>query len=267
MVDRPDNAWMAFSSRGRSLGPTGVHPPHPARAGAGRRIPGPALLAIVLALAATGCGTSEFQYVRNSDAGTGFKIPSEWKVFDKDAFLGRTGRSASTPDPIQWLVALDGDPSPSVGHVYNPDDLARTHPDGFALVFSLSSADRDRMSLGGIRNFLFPVDSLLGLGTDDATMLEYDDSLSSEEGLRGIRMVFEFRPSALQAMAQDPSGGGSSGEASSAFSGDFVVLDQIAYLDANTDKVYLMALMCSADCYDRYKQQITNSIGSWTVKP
>jgi hypothetical protein len=247
---RPDNARMVHRRR------------------RGRAVSGLTGLAVVLALAAASCGASEFQYVRSSDAGTGFKVPSGWAVFDKDSFLGKTGAGASTPDPIQWLVALDGDPTPSVGHVYNPTDLARSHPDGFAMIFTLSAADRDRMSLGGIRNFLFPVDGLMNLGTDDATMLSYDDSLSSEDGLRGVRMVFEFRPAALAEVSQDPTGSSTGGtDAGVAFSSDFVVLDQVAYLDSHTDKVYLMALMCSADCYDRYKQEISNSIGSWTVKP
>jgi hypothetical protein len=222
-----------------------------------------------LALLATGCASSEFRYVRNEDAGAGFKVPSAWTVFDKDRFLQRSeGQGASAPDPIRWLVALDGDPSPSVRHVFNASDLATDHPDGFAMVFSLSDQDRDRMSLSGMRNFLFPVDQLLGLGSDDAVMMNYDDSLSTAEGLRGIRMTFEFRPAALAQVRQDPTGSSSLGtDASIAFSPDFVVVDQTSYLDAQTSRLYLMTLMCSADCYGRYKQQIDDTIRSWTVKP
>jgi hypothetical protein len=224
-------------------------------------------LALVLALAAGACGTSQFQYVRNSDTGTGFKIPSGWAVYDKDAFLRRQGGpSASTPDPIQWLVALDGDPSPSVGHVLNQSNLSTDHPEGLALVFKLSPENRDQASLSMVRNFLVPIDQLLQLGSDNAVMMSYDDSIGGDANLRGVRFVFEFRPSALGQLGTDQ-GGVTGGGATAAFSDDFVVVDQSAYLDSNSDNVYLMALMCSADCYDRYKTQIDNSIGSWTVKP
>ncbi len=224
-------------------------------------------VAVLLALAAAGCGSSEFQYVRNSDTGTGFKIPSDWAVYDKDAFLRRGGGpSASTPDPIQWLVALDGDPSPSVGHVLNQTNLLTEHPEGLALVFKLSPENRDKASLSMVRNFLVPIDQLLQLGSDNAVMMSYDDSIDGDANLHGVRLVFEFRPSALGQLGTDQ-GGVTGGGATAAFSDAFVVVDQIAYLDANSDNVYLMALMCSADCYDRYKTQIDNSIGSWTVKP
>ena len=229
------------------------------------------LLATALSVLPASCGSAEFRYVRDSQAGTGFKVPSDWTVFDKNTFLGTSsGPTASTPDPIQWLVAVDGDPTPSPGHVFNQSQLATSHPEGFAMVFTLSSADRDRMSIAGIRNFLFPVDQLMNLGSDDATMKSYDDSVTTDEGLRGVRMVFEFRAAALDEVNQDPNASestSSGSEAAVAFSNDFVVMDQVGYVDDATNKLYVMALMCSADCYDRYQREIANSIESWTVRP
>lgn len=227
-------------------------------------------LALLLGLAPVvlaACGDTEFRYVRNSDTRTAFKVPNDWTIFDKQAFLRLPpGPEASTPDPIDWLVALDGDPSPDIQHILNASDLATDHPQGIALVFTLSPENRDQASFQYVRNFLIPVDQLTQLGTDNVAILSYDDSLTGDEGLRGSHIVFQFRPSALGQLQEDQSGG-TGGGGTSAFSPEFVVVNQIAYLDGNADKVYLMALMCSAECYGDFQQDIDNAIDSWTVRP
>lgn len=226
-----------------------------------------ALLLGVGALALPACGETAFRYVRNSDTRTAFKVPNDWTVFDKQAFLRLPpGPEASTPDPIEWLVALDGDPSPDVQHVLNAEDLATRHPQGIALVFTLSPENRDQASLRYVRNFLVPVDDLMQLGTDNISILAYDDSLTGDGGLRGSHIVFQFRPSALGQL-QEGQGGVEGGGGTSAFSPEFVVVNQVAYLDANAENVYLMALMCSAECYADHQQDIDDAIDSWTVRP
>jgi hypothetical protein len=57
------------------------------------------------------------------------------------------------------------------------------------------------------------------------------------------------------------------GSVTSAFSPEFVVVNQIGYLDGNTNKVYLMALMCSAECYADHRHDIDETVDSWTVRP
>ena len=213
------------------------------------------------------CGDTQFRYVRNSDTRTAFKVPNAWTIFDKATFLRLPpGPDAATPDPIEWLVALDGDPSPDVQHVLNADDLATDHPQGIALVFTLSPENRDQASFAYVRNFLIPVDQLMQLGTDNVSIMTYDDTLTGDEGLRGSHIVFQFRPSALGQL-QEGQGGVEGGGGSSAFSPEFVVVNQIAYLDGNANRVYLMALMCSNECYGDYRQDIDNAIDSWTVRP
>jgi hypothetical protein len=239
----------------------------------GRSLPrrGLAAVAAAFAIALGACGPTQYRYVRSPDSTTAFKIPSGWTTFGEQAFLHETGPQPSTPDPIRWLVALDGDPSPSVDHVLNMNALDTSHPEGIALVLTLSAADRDRMNLEGIRNFLIPVDQLLNQGTDDADILSYDDSLSPGGDLRGSELAFEFRPSLLAQLAASSgsptSGSSTGGTGSSALSDQFVVMHQIAYLDAGTDRVYLMALFCDARCDQRYSQDIRSTIDSWTVKP
>ena len=225
----------------------------------------------VVGIALGACGPTQYRYVRSPDSTTAFKIPSGWTTFGKQAFLHQSGPQPSTPDPIQWLVGLDGDPRPSVDHILNMNALDTSHPEGIALVLTLSAADRDRMSLEGIRNFLIPVDQLLNQGSDDADILSYDDTLSPGGDLRGSRMSFEFRPSVLAELGassgQPSSSAGVGGTGSTALSDDFVVMHQIVYLDQGTNRVYLMALFCDARCDQRYSQDIQSTIDSWTVRP
>ena len=64
------------------------------------------------------CGEPEYEYVRNTQARTAFKVPHGWTIFDEATMQGDPqGAQASTPDPVEWLVGLDGDPSPSREHV------------------------------------------------------------------------------------------------------------------------------------------------------
>ena len=64
---------------------------------------------------------------------TAFKVPRDWELFDRETRLGLPpGPQPSTPDPIRWLVGIDGDPDPSVAHILDPSTLNtdHTHSDG-----------------------------------------------------------------------------------------------------------------------------------------
>jgi hypothetical protein len=52
--------------------------------------------------------------------------------------------------------------------------------------------------------------------------------VGGEEGLRGLRLVFNIR----------------------AASGAVLTYQQASFVDADTEKVYLIALGCTADCYE-----------------
>jgi hypothetical protein len=232
---------------------------------------------VVGALALTSCADRAFEYVRDSERGTAFKVPSDWTVFDKQEFLGiPDGATSTSPDPIEWLVAIDGAPSPSVGHVLNNTELSTDFPQGLAFVVRLNPRIRDQVSFEYLRNMVFPVDAL-SQNPDNLQMLGYKDLLL-DDGVRGIQLEYQFRESALEEALQAaqqqgaapppegtprPSGGNSTG----LFLTSFVRVHQIALLDANTNRVYFIAVMCQADCYDRNSSAIQSIIDSWTVRP
>lgn len=233
--------------------------------------------AAALSVLAVSCSAPQFAYVRNTSLRTAFKVPTSWALYDKQTLLGQTGPQPSTPDPIRWLVGMDANPQPDAGHVLDPNTLNTDYPQGIALVQTYSFDDRDTSSYNALRNYLFPVDALLQ-DPNSAQVLGYDDKID-HDGVRGVHIVFQFRASALataQAGASSTSSNGTAtdlqrtllgGSAAALLSPDYVTVAQTALVSVDTNRVYYIAVLCSAACYDRNKADIESTVSSWTVLP
>ncbi|HZB01993.1 MAG TPA: hypothetical protein VE800_07790 [Actinomycetota bacterium] len=216
-------------------------------------------LCVLAALAA--CAAPEYKYVRNTEARTAFRVPTPWTVFD-EAQISGVDPATDTPDNVDWLVGIDGDPAPQLGHVF-PASYATDHPQGVAAVLTLTGESRDQANLGALRNLIIPVDQIRDeVGTDAVRILSYDDMMV-RDGYRGLQMVVQVQASALAGDAAVQDGDGGPGFLAS----DYVQLNQIALLDASTEHAYVLALLCSADCYARNRSDIESAIDSWTVLP
>lgn len=235
------------------------------------------LASFSLMVLAVSCAAPRYEYVRNTSLRTAFKVPRQWKVFDRETLLGLPpGPQPSTPDPIRWLVGIDGDPQPSVSNVLDPAALNTDYPQGVALVQRFSFDDRDRSSFNALRNYLFPVDTLLQ-DANSAQVLSYDDSIDND-GVRGLHIVFQFRASSLasaQASATQTATSGAAdlqrtllgGLQAALLSPDYVTVDQMAFVNADSSQVYFIAVLCSAACYQRNSSDISSIVDSWTVLP
>jgi hypothetical protein len=213
----------------------------------------------VLAILAS-CAGPEYKYVRNTEARTAFRVPTPWTVFDETAISG-SDPAADTPDNVDWLVGIDADPAPQLGHIF-PSSYATDHPQGVAAVLTLTGESRDAASLGSLRNLIIPVDQIRDeVGTDAVRILVYDDAMI-RDGYRGLHMVVQVQTTALgaEAAAAEEAGPGF-------LSGDYVQMNQVALLDDATQHAYILALLCSADCYSRNRSDIESAIDSWTVLP
>ena len=237
-----------------------------------RRAPWLAAASVVLSLLASSCSGPQYQYVRNTSLRTAFKVPTAWTLFDKATLLGEPpGPQASTPDPIRWLVGIDGDPAPAVQHILNPNSLTTDYPQGVALVQQYSFDDRDSSSFRSLRDYLFPVTQLLQ-DPNSAQVITYDDSID-RNGVRGVHVVFQFRASSLAAAESSAGTTGPTdlqrallgGEGAALLSPDYVTVDQTALVDAATSRVYYIAVMCSAECFNRNHADIRSIVDSWTV--
>lgn len=246
----------------------------------------PALVAAAGILAGSflvgACSAPEYRYVRDSSTRTAFRIPTGWTTYDEATVLGELNGSpqGDQPNPIQWLVGVDGDPSASVAHVLNGSDLGTDYPQGIVVVQDLSFVERDYASINYLRNFLFPIDQLIQ-NESNAEVVSYDDEIH-DGGLRGLHMVVSFRASALadarQAAAAAAGTQGSApsdadtlqrallgGAGTGVLSPDFIELDQKALIDDSSHKLYLVIMLCSSGCYQRNRAQIEGAVDSWTV--
>ncbi len=239
-----------------------------------------AAIAAVLAGLLSACSTPGYEYVRNTTTRSAFKIPTAWKTFDKATYLGLpSGPQQAAPDPIRWLVAVDANPSPAVGHIVNSSDLATDYPQGLALVYHLNTVTRDTVDIQKLRDFLFPVDYFQN--PDDIQFVSYNDNLLLDGNrVHGVKASYQFRENALPdaISASQQQGAASSGPPqpgaalvggtfSSGLGPTFVHVDQVAYLDSNAQNVYFFALLCSATCYARNHAAIETAVSSWTVLP
>ena len=228
---------------------------------------------MVLAVLSASCSGPHYEYVRNTSLRTAFKVPVDYTLYDKQTVLGEpSGPQASTPDPIQWLVGIDGDPSPTVSHILDPSTLDTDYPQGIALVQGYSFDDRDQSSFRSLRDYLFPVTALIQ-DPNNAQVLSYDDRID-RDGVRGVHVVFQFRTSALASAQADATTTTTDlqrvllgGQGAALLSPDYVTVEQVSLVDAETSRVYYLAVLCSAECYDRNRSEIQSIIDSWTVVP
>jgi hypothetical protein len=223
----------------------------------GRSLTAAFAAAIVTTLVA--CGSPSYEYVRNTEARTAFKVPIDWTVFDEATLQGEPeGPPVDTPDPVEWLIGLDGHPSPAVAHVLAQGGYYSDYPQGIAAVLRLTSEQRDGISYGALRNLILPVDQIQDqVGREAVQVLAYDDRIE-KDGFRGLHFEAQIWASALEG---DLAAGG--GEV--LFDDRFVQISQTAYMDPASDKVYVLAVLCSAECYGRNRGDIESVIDSWAV--
>ena len=213
-----------------------------------RRLRLAVLVAAFVALA-VGCANSDFVYVSSSDRNAYFKVPGTWKFFDKRQILVASGQSLSgaTDKQFSWLIGFDADPHPAVSHVVGIADAPK-YPVIEARVQTLPSLVRDELSLGGLRNWVYPVDRLVQANAGE--ILSYKD-LALKGGLHGSEMTFDVVLSGIS----NPTEGGS-----------VIRVTQIAVVDPATNKLFLFMLRCESHCYRDNKSLLDTIISSWTVK-
>lgn len=193
------------------------------------------------ALLLAACGGSEYQYVKSSSDRAYFKVPKDWKVFDKEDIVAASGNrlSANQESTLRFMVAFDADPKPSLDHDLQTAD----RPFGLARVRQLAPDERQQFSLIALRNEIVPIDQILEEDAGEIELLEQPEDIATDEGLAGTRLVYRVNTR----------------------EGSFTV-DQTGLVDASTRLVYFFIIGCESDCYDQHKRTITEIADSWTVK-
>lgn len=210
--------------------------------GRGRRLPwGAAALAGLILMAA--CGSS-YTYIKDSSVKAYFKVPTDWRIFDeneifKSQLTSLSPQGEAAAKAAVWMVAFDGSPKASLKHFFSGSS---PYPTGFAQVRQLSEEQKDAISLGSIRNTIFPLNQLQ---TQDPTSVEFLQSqdLVLAGGMHGNRIVFNVR-----------------------LGDTFYTVNQTGLVNPQTSLLYLFVVGCEARCYIDQKRTIDDIVKSWTVK-
>lgn len=217
---------------------------------------GKRVIAIVFAgtLLLSACGAPEFEYVKNSDHKTYFKIPSNWEKVNQDALdewaVGADPDSATAKirDQLLWTVAYDADAAaPAVAHVYGM--LPTPKPVAWAKVEQLLPAQSDSVSFDALRNAVMPVtqDAREAATAAGSTLTDFellrDEVLTPEKGLHGVRVVFNY-----------------------ALLGQLHTFDLTALVNDDASLLYMLFVRCSAKCYADRADELEGIVTSFTVR-
>jgi len=190
---------------------------------------------------AAGCTGSGYTYVMASTDNAYYKIPEDWKLFDKQQVIASTGAQLSNDEEmgLRYLAIFDADPKPSLEHDLQTAD----HPFGVVRVRALTIEERDTFSLAALRNEVIPIDEILDQELGDVEVVGGPHTLTQKDGLRGTRIIYTVQG------------------AENSFT-----VDQTGLVDPATNMVYFFIVGCDADCFAANKRTITEIADSWTVE-
>jgi hypothetical protein len=200
-------------------------------------------LALVLVLA--GCAGSGATYIANDELGAYLRVPADFTVYDADEVLADLGKGLPEETLAglaaqQWTIAFDSSDDPAVDRFVSQLQEPSGELAGLVRVRTLSPEQRLRFSLQSLRGELLPEAQLQQLG-DRVRVLDVEEL--APEGERGLRLVYSI------------------GLEDTTF-----VFEQIGLVDDAASHVYLLALGCSAECFEASQDEIAQITSSWTIE-
>jgi len=227
-------------------------------------VPGAVVLVLILAGA---CSKPEFRYVSNASINTYLKVPSSWKVYSHDDLVGAevdAARQANQPPSlidtlvnraVQWRMAFDSDPQPSVEHTL----ALAAEPVAEVSVRALEPAEHDQVSLAALRNVIVNYDEMkqqaqdemanrsVGIVGETANFRYLDETeLNLANGVHGVRLRYILRPNS---------------------SSPFYAFDQTALVDSKAERLYVLLIRSGEGQFIRNNGLFTTIAKSFTVKP
>jgi hypothetical protein len=229
-----------------------------------RRFAAVMIAAAALVAFTAGCGRSAYTYVSNTDDRTYFKVPSGWSEADVEpvddyfahSLLNVQPDSAARTqvDRLLWSTAYDASDEPTGSHLVTRSPTS--HPIVYSFVLHLPESLRGMVSLDYLRNIFLPVTDQVRAaaaeengGSDSGFELLRDDVLTPADGIRGVRVVYNYR---LALMAGDP--------------GTVHTMDLTAHANNDSSVIYLLLIRCTASCYQERAAELDEIATSFTVR-
>jgi hypothetical protein len=213
-----------------------------------------ALVAVGALALVTACGSNKFEYVKNSQQKTYFKVPASWKKINQDevneaTFGDLSSATAQARAQTVWTVAYDASSVPTGDHVAISYPAAE--PVAHAMVGPIDEEARGGISLDFLRDIGLPVTTTAReQAAQDPTFgfsgfeLLHDEVLTPSEGLHGVREVFNYRLPG----------------------GDLQTFDQTVLINNDASQFYLLQVHCSASCYMDRGDELQTVVTSFTVR-
>jgi hypothetical protein len=211
------------------------------------------VLAVAAILFSAACAAPEYTYVKNSGQKTYFKVPHDWQQTGTDSLddmLSGTNPDSATKAARQrawWSVAYDASTSPDARHLVI--NGVTDQPIVYARISPLSQTQQNAVSLDMLRNVILPVtDDARAAATASTDLTDFellhDEVLAPRNGLRGVRVVFDYVLG----------------------SGVMHTFDETALVNNDNSKLYLLIIRCSTACYQARYDELETIATSFTVR-
>ena len=166
------------------------------------------------------------------------KVPNNWKVFDQRA-LQKDGAFGSlfTSTPIFAAIA-SADPRARPGDAFTPS----RYPWALVVVRPLNGTERSQMSLNGLRDVLFNVDTLQTEGANVQSLTT--PALMVKGALHGTLVAYEVQ---------------------GAQSGAALAYEQETWVNSATNKVWVLMSGCAPSCFQAQQPVINRVMQSFLV--
>jgi hypothetical protein len=206
-------------------------------------------LGAVVAIVASGCGDSGYQFVQNDDLGIYARIPEDWTVYDEtDLFPDDSERERDQQSAVSWVRTFDAADEPSVEQSQN---IGASTPTGAVQVLALGSEQRDALNLSMLRGRGDPARDPLVLeeagpveGQPRVRVLVDEPIDFGAAGFSGVHTVFRMD-----------------------VEGATAVIDRTAVRNDATTAVAFFEVSCSDTCYfETHKDEIADLVDSWTIQ-
>jgi hypothetical protein len=222
---------------------------------------------VVLSLGLSGCGGgSRYRYVKSADSSAYFKVPAKWKAFNtvdlvqaEAAVQQQLGKPQSVDDmrinaALNWRMGFDSAATPSPVNVvvaYNDDLIVDVR------VRQLTPEERATISEEQLRNLTINLDELqkqqdeadkgkpLDLTINKDFYLRVNQPIKQAGGFHGLQTIADVR-------APDPDN-------------RVFVFNQVAYLDKENTKLYMLNIRCETICYENNRSTVTEIVKSFTL--
>lgn len=194
------------------------------------------------ALLFTACGSPEFQYPHDAAEGVYFKVPSSWTVTDTtEGFYEDRVPGGSTAQPLR-VWAIDSNEPADVANIDLGDG---DKPVGTAQIIALSAGLSENVSISSVRSVgleFDPVNPATGL--ESTWEVVTDQPLRTDDGISGSVAVWNHRDTTAD---------------------EWLSQAREVFVDPTRQRVYILDLYCTAKCFDTYRDDIFDVLGSWRI--